>query len=71
MSLNENVPSSVLKIGMRPILISKLTKQRWSIGTKLIYDKLPMNVKQSEKVSKFKNELRTWIVSSIPIEEKV
>ena len=47
----------------------ELTNRIWSIKARELFDRLPGNIKNSTKISSFKNLLRCWIKSNIPLEE--
>ena len=48
----------------------KLTKNRWSINTKSMYEKLHTYVINCDKFSLFKKRLKSQLIANIPIEEK-
>ena len=47
----------------------KLTKKRWSITPREIYERLPANITSSNKLTQFKNRLKGWMIKNITIEE--
>ena len=47
----------------------KKTRRIWSIRSLELFDELPLEIKQCQKISKFKKLLKKWIGTNIPIEE--
>ena len=47
----------------------KKTRRIWSIRSLELFDELPFEIKQCQKISKFKKLLKKWIGTNIPIEE--
>ena len=47
----------------------ELTNRIWSIKARELFDTLPGNIKNTTKISSFKNLLRSWIKTNIPLEE--
>ena len=48
----------------------KTTKRIWSIRTKEMYERLPLEVTSCNKISVFKIKLRGWIKNNIALEEE-